>query len=89
MSVVKEYECTELLDFSSSLQYYYGCRLEKDLIWKCAKFKTLKDAEIFISKNQSSTHLSKIIPTKCANTFEVFENKILSNKINFPINIIK
>jgi hypothetical protein len=96
MSTVKEHDFQEIFDFSKSLeQYYYSCRLEKsntnknNLSWKCAKFYNLTDAETFRTENESITVLTKIIPSKCANIFDNIENKMVFEKVNYPVEIIK
>lgn len=96
MTSVNEYDYQKIFDFSKSLQqYYYSCRLEKlntnkdNLGWKCAKFYNLADAEKFRIENESATVLTKIIPSKCANIFDNIENRIVFEKINYPVEIIK
>jgi hypothetical protein len=94
MSTVKEYEFMELFDFSKQMQqYYYSCRLEKqsetNSVWKCAKFANLPDAEKFVLETNSNTQLTRIIPHKCGNPFEYFENKVVYDKVNYPVEIIK
>ncbi len=99
MSTVKETNFTdinvkELFDFSKKLQeYYYSCILEKQPdtngIWKCAKFSNLSDAEKYREINLPNAVLTKIVPYQCSNPFEYFENKIVYDKVNFPVEIIK
>jgi hypothetical protein len=101
MSLLKENtnenELKELYNFSRTLQqHYYSCRLEKttntqvnnSMGWKCAKFSNLTDAEKFITDNTEKTVLTQIIPFKCANPFDIFEVNIVSDKVNFPVEIV-
>lgn len=94
MSTLKELDYAEMLNFSKYLeQQYYSCRLEKqsdtNSVWKCAKFSNLSDAEKFASETNSNTQLTKIIPYKCGNPFEYFESRVVYDKINFPVEIVK
>ncbi len=94
MSTLKELDFTEMLNFSKQMQqYYYSCRLEKqpdaNSVWKCAKFANLSDAEKFASETNSNTQLTRIIPHKCGNPFEYFESRVVYDKVNYPVEIIK
>ncbi len=81
--------------FSNFLkEHYYACRLEmpKDyrniIEWNCAKFENQMDAKKFISENKTNTIVSRIITRKCANPFDSFEPRCLSDIVNFPVKII-
>ncbi len=94
MSTLKELDFTEMLNFSKQMQqYYFSCRLEKqsdtNSVWKCAKFTNLLEAEKFAAETNSNTQLTKIIPHKCGNPFEYFESRVVYDKVNYPVEIIK
>lgn len=94
MSNFKVNKCENLNDYLNCFQCYYGCRLEKDLKWKCAKFASKPEADEFAFANKDNTIATHLVPSKCFDSNkqiipDMINSKILFTQINFPVKIIK